>query len=75
VVSYEGRHLYSLDGIRANHFMQRVRADLLLPVRGPLGLGVSAETFFRNSLYQDEQRTQLEYWFPQFRAYLTWSLR
>jgi hypothetical protein len=44
-------------------------------VRGPLGLGIAGETFFRNSHYQDADRTQLEYWFPQFRAYLTWNLR
>ena len=33
-VLYEGRHLYSLDGVRANHFLQRTRLDLLLPLRG-----------------------------------------
>jgi hypothetical protein len=75
VVMYEGRHLYSLDGIRANHFMQRARGDLMVPVRGPLGVGASAEIFFRQSFYQDEDDTQLEYRFPQFRVYLTWSLR
>ena len=72
-VLYEGRHIYSLDGVRANHFLQRARLDLLVPVRGPLGLGVSGEYFFRQSFYQDEDRTQLEYRYPQFRAYLTWS--
>ena len=70
---YEGRHLYSLDGVRANHFLQRARLDLLLPLRGPLGFGVSGEYFFRQSFYQDEDRSQLEYRYPQFRAYLTWS--
>jgi hypothetical protein len=72
---YEGRHLYSLDGVRANHFLQRARADLLLPLRGPLGLGVSGEYFFRQSFYQDIDRSQLEYRYPQFRAYFTWSLQ
>jgi hypothetical protein len=71
---YEGRHLYSLDGVRANHFLQRGRVDLLLPLRGSLGLGASGEYFFRQSFYQDEDRSQLEYRYPQFRAYLTWSL-
>ena len=75
LLMYEGRHLYSLDGVRANHFMQRARGDLLLPVRGQLGLGASAEYFFRQSFYQDEDETQLEYRYPQFRVYLTWSLR
>ncbi len=71
--SYEGRHIYSLDGVRANHFLQRARLDLLLPLRGPLGFGVSGEYFFRQSFYQDEARSELEYRYPQFRAYLTWS--
>jgi Domain of unknown function (DUF3943) len=75
VLFYEGRHLYSLDGVRANHFLQRSRVDLLLPLRGSLGLGVSGEYFFRQSFYQDEDRSQLEYRYPQFRAYLTWSLQ
>jgi hypothetical protein len=73
-VLYEGRHLYSLDGVRSNHFLQRGRVDLLLPLRGPLGLGVAGEVFFRQSFYQDEEQSQLEYRYPQFRAYLTWSL-
>jgi hypothetical protein len=74
VVLYEGRHLYSLDGVRANHFLQRGRLDLLLPLRGSLGLGASGEYFFRQSFYQDEDRSQLEYRYPQFRVYFTWSL-
>jgi hypothetical protein len=71
---YEGRHLYSLDGVRVNHFLQRVRVDLRLPLRGAFGLGTTGEYFFRQSFYQDEVRTQLEYWYPQFRAYLTWRI-
>ena len=39
---YEGRHIYSLDGVRANHFLQRARLDLMLPVRGSFGFGMSA---------------------------------
>ena len=72
---YEGRHLYSLDGVRANHFLQRARLDLIFPVRGAFGLGVSGEYFFRQSFYQDEDRSQLEYRYPQFRAYFTWSIQ
>jgi hypothetical protein len=74
-VLYEGRHLYSLDGVRANHFLQRTRVDLLLPIRDPLGLGVTGEYFFRQSFYQDEDRSQLEYHYPQFRVHFTWSIR
>ena len=50
VVLYEGRHLYSLDGVRANHFLQRIRFDLLLPLRGRLGLGLSGEYLFPSEL-------------------------
>ena len=71
---YEGRHLYSLDGVRANHFLQRARLDLLLPLRGAFGVGASGEDFSRQSFYQDEDRSQLEYRYPQFRVSLTWSL-
>jgi hypothetical protein len=73
-VLYEGRHLYSLDGVRANHFLQRGRLDLLMPLRGALGLGASGEYFFRQSFYQDQDRSQLEYRYPQFRAYFTWRI-
>ena len=72
-VVYEGRHIYSLDGVRANHLLQRARADLLLPLHKSLGFGVSGEYFFRQSFYQDEARSELEYHYPQFRTYLTWS--
>jgi hypothetical protein len=71
-VLYEGRHLYSLDGVRSNHFLQRGRVDLLLPLRGAFGMGASGEIFFRQSFYQDEENSQLEYRYPQFRVYFTW---
>jgi hypothetical protein len=74
VVLYEGRHLYSLDGIRANHFLQRLRLDLLLPLRGALGIGVSGEYFDRHTYYQDGSTADRTYDYPQFRAYFTWSL-
>ncbi len=72
---YEGRHLYSLDGVRANHFLQHIRADLKWPLRGSLGLGASGEYFSRHTYFQDADRTETEFWYPQFRAYLTWNLR
>ena len=69
---YEGRQLYSLDGVRANHLLQRARVDVLVPLHGPLGLGTSAEFFHRRSYYQDPAHTIQGYHYPQFRAYLTW---
>jgi hypothetical protein len=72
---YVGRQIYSLDGVRANHFLQHARVDLLLPVRGSLGLGVSGEYFDRRSYYQDVAGTTLKYHYPQVRAYFTWQRR
>ena len=74
VLFYEGRHLYSLDGVRANHFLQRGRVDLLLPLRGPFGIGVTGEYFDRRTFYQDTDRTRARYHYPQVRAYFTWSV-
>jgi hypothetical protein len=69
---YVGRQIYSLDGVRANHFLQHARIDLLFPLRGPLGLGVSGEYFDRRSYYQDPENTKQRYHYPQLRAYFTW---
>ena len=71
---YEGRHLYSLDGVRANHFLQRARADLLLPLHGALGVGTSVEYFDRHTFYQDAARSERRFHYPQVRAYFTWRL-
>ena len=72
---YVGRHLYSLDGVRANHFLQHLRVDLMFPLRGPLGLGTSFEYFHRRSSYQDAASTVNRYHYPQVRAYFTWWRR
>jgi hypothetical protein len=72
---YEGRQIYSLDGVRANHLLQRVRLDALFPLHGPLGIGTSAEYFHRRSYYQDADHTIRTYQYPQVRAYFTWRRR
>ena len=69
---YVGRQIYSLDGVRANHFLQHARMDFLFPLRKPFGLGASFEYFDRRTFYQDEARTTAKYHYPQVRAYLTW---
>ncbi|HEX6975918.1 MAG TPA: DUF3943 domain-containing protein [Vicinamibacterales bacterium] len=74
VFSYEGRHLFSLDGVRANHFLQRGRLDVTAPLKGALGIGVAGEYFDRRTFYQDAARTKKTYHYPQVRAYFTWSL-
>jgi hypothetical protein len=70
--TYDVHHLYVLNGVQANHVLQRVRADLLVPVRGRLGLGVSGEFFDRRTFYQHDGGAQARFHYPQFRAYLTW---
>jgi Domain of unknown function (DUF3943) len=75
VFNYEARHIYSLDGVRVNHFLQKTRFDLLVPLKGRLGLGAAAEYFSRKSYYQDPDRTVKGYSYPQVRAYFTWSQR
>ena len=72
--TYEGRHLYSLDGVRANHFLQRSRLDVVWPLRGRFGIGASGEYFIRNTYYQDAARTVKKFHYPQLRAYFTWRL-
>jgi hypothetical protein len=71
---YESHHLKSLDGIRANHLLQQLRLDLLAPLRGPVGIGVSWEYFDRRTYYQDESSETRKFHFPQFRAFLTWKI-
>jgi hypothetical protein len=71
--TYEGRQLYSLDGVRANHLLQRGRLDLLFPLRGAFGFGVSGEYFDRRTYFQISDRTVKTYHFPQVRVYFTWG--
>ena len=75
VFNYEARHIYSLDGVRVNHFLQKTRFDLLVPLKGRLGIGAAAKYFSRKSYYQDADRTVKGYSYPQVRAYFTWSQR
>ncbi len=74
VFVYDARHLYSLDGVRANHFLQQLRLDLLLPVRGPLGFGVAGEYFDRRTYYKEAENETRKFKFPQIRAFLTWGI-
>jgi hypothetical protein len=72
-VAYEAHHLHVLDGVRANHLLQRTRADLLLPLRGRLGVGITGEYFDRRTYYQQPGVDRALFHFPQFRVALTWS--
>ena len=72
-LAYELHHLYVLDGVRANHLLQRGRADIKVPIKGRIGFGVAAEFFDRRTFYQAPDTTPARFQFPQFRAFLTWS--
>jgi hypothetical protein len=69
---YDTHHLHSLDGVRANHFLQQLRLDLLAPLRGPLGIGVSGEYFDRRTYYIEAPDETKKFHYPQFRVFLTW---
>jgi hypothetical protein len=71
---YETHHLYSLDGVRANHFLQQLRLDLLAPLRGPVGIGVSGEYFDRRTYYHGDATETKKFHFPQVRVFLTWRM-
>jgi hypothetical protein len=73
ILSYELHHLYVLDGVRANHLLQRARADVRFPLRGTIGFGVTGEIFDRRTFYQTPGVNRARFSFPQFRAFLTWS--
>ena len=71
--SYEAHHLHVLDGVRCNHFLQRARANLQVPIKGRLGIGATGEFFDRRTFYQTPGVPRGHFHFPQFRAFLTWS--
>jgi Domain of unknown function (DUF3943) len=73
-IYYASHQLYTLDGVRANHLLQQARVDVVAPLRGALGFGVSGEYFDRRTYYQDQARTIKKFHYPQFRAFLTWSV-
>ena len=68
--NYSAVWLRSVDGARADHWTQNVRVDLLLPIKGRLGLGTAGE-FIRRRSYYDEAEDVLQR-FPQVRMYLSW---
>jgi hypothetical protein len=71
--SYELHHLHVLDGVRANHMLQRARLDLTLPLKGRLGIGASGEYFDRRTFFQQNNEEE-HFRFPQVRIFLTWTM-
>lgn len=71
-LAYDAYHLYVLDGVRANHLLQRARADLRIPLKGQLGMNVISEYFDRRTFFQDPSLIDAEFHFPQVRVGVTW---
>jgi hypothetical protein len=71
--SYDAHHLHVLDGVRANHLLQRARADVKVPLRGQLGLGFTWQFFDRRTFFQTPDAVNPHFYFPQYRVALTWS--
>jgi hypothetical protein len=68
--SYSGVWLHTVDGAQADHWTQNVRLDLLVPVKGRVGVGTTGE-FIRRRSYYDGADDLLQR-FPQVRVYLSW---
>ena len=75
VAFYEGRQLYSLDGVRANHFLQHV-APRPHACRSAVrsASACRANTSRGTPISRTPTRTENEFRYPQFRAYLTWNI-
>jgi hypothetical protein len=70
---YELHHLHILDGYRAEHVLQRLRGDVLIPIKGKIGAGIAGEFFDRTTYYSPGQE-KVQYRFPQVRFYMTWRV-
>jgi len=74
-IAWELHHLHVLDGVRANHVLQRVRLDFAWPIKGSFGIGGSLENFDRHTYYNDKTVDDAHFHFPQARFFLTWAIR
>jgi hypothetical protein len=63
--------MHTVDGAQADHWAQNLRFDAIVPLKGKLGVGSTAEFIRRKSYYDaaDDIRQR----FPQFRVYLSWT--
>jgi hypothetical protein len=68
--AYNAVWLHAVDGAQADHWTQNVRVDLLVPIKGRVGIGTTGEFIRRKSYYDDAD--DLLQRFPQVRVYLSW---
>ena len=64
VFVYDAYQLYSLDGVRANHFLQQLRLDLMAPLYRQFGVGFSGEYFDRRTYYKQEENETRKFHYP-----------
>jgi hypothetical protein len=69
-VRYEGVYLHVVSGTSGDHVSQSVRVEGLVPLRGPLRLGLAADYIRRKVYYDFEDDRDDRY--PQLRVFLAW---
>jgi hypothetical protein len=62
--------MHTVDGAQADHWAQGLRFDVIVPFRGKLGVGTTAE-FIRRKSYYDAADDIMQR-FPRLRVYLSW---
>jgi len=71
-VSYQAYQVSVVDGRRAVHLLQRVQAEVRVPLRRDLAVGAAAEYFYREAYFWGAgSRTEQS---PQLRVFLSWGL-
>ena len=67
---YQGYQIYVVDGLRANHVLQRLEIMLDVPVHKSWAVGTAGEFFYRKTYFNAGGEQTEKFW--QFRTYLTW---
>ena len=67
---YQGYQIYVMDGLRANHVLQRLDVMLDVPVHKHWAVGTAGEFFYRKTYFNAGGEQTAKFW--QFRTYLTW---
>jgi len=70
-LTYQGFQVNVVDGRHAIHILQRVGAEVRVPVRRSLAIGAAAEYFYREAYFwRAGSRSDQS---PQFRLFMAWS--
>ena len=70
-IDYQAYHVNVVDGTRANHILQRLTADVRVPLTREFAVGAMAEFFYRKAYFwANGTRTDES---PQLRLFLVWS--